>query len=389
MYDFVLSNPTQVFFGSEQRKKLAETVHSCGNKVLLVYGGGSIRRSGLYDEVTKGLHEAGVQVVDFGGVSANPRNTLVNDGARACRKEHVDVVLAIGGGSVIDCAKAIAVASCYEGDCWDLITRKAPVTGALPIVAVATVTGTGSEMNNSCVISNWEQHEKRGFSHPLLQPRAAFLDPALCYTVGAFQTACGCADILSHVLDTAYLVNGDRMEMLCQVMEAVCRTVVHYGPIAVRQPQNYEARANLMWASTWALNGFLKNGVRQLAACHAIEHELSALYDINHGLGMAILLPRWMRSMLDAEAAPCYARLGRNVFYLSPELDDKKCAALMLERLEQFLYEDLSLPSALRQAGVGEDQFANMAERICWGGELPGYRKLKPIDVENIFKMCR
>ena len=389
MYSFVLHNPTKIYFGAEQRKNLSDVVKEYGKKVLILYGGGSVKRSGLYDEVIEQLTGAGLICIPYGGIMSNPRNTQVNEAADVCKKEQIDVVLSLGGGSISDTAKAVAAATFYDGDCWDLIIRKEPVKKALPVIAVVTITGTGSEMNNSCVISNWEEKEKRGFSHPLLQPRAAFLDPELTYSVDAFHTACGCADIISHIMESSYLLRGDRMEMLCRTMEAICRTVIYYGPIAVRKPESYEARANLMWASVWALNGFLKNGIRQLASCHAIEHEVSARYDITHGLGMAILLPRWARYILDEVTAPYFACFGRNVFGVDKAASEWDAANLAIDALESFFYKDLGLPAGLDQAGVDDSQFKNMADSICWGGVLPGFKELKPADVEAIFAACR
>ena len=374
-------------FGADHRKILPSTVLAYGKKVLLVYGGNAIKTIGLYDEIVSALIGAGAKLFELSGVKSNPRHAKVDEGAKICRENNIDVILAVGGGSVIDCAKAISVTTESGSECWNIITKKVTVESAIPVITVLTVTGTGSEMNNSCVISNEDLKIKRGFSNDLLFPKVSFLDPVLTYSVSPFQTACGCADILSHVLDTAYLMPGDRMNMLCMIMEAVSKTVIKYGPIAVNEPSNYEARANLMWASTLALNGILKNGIRQPAVCHIIEHELSAYYDINHGLGMAIILPKWMKYVLDGYTAGIFAGFGRAVFDIG-DRDDIKCAEKMIEALERFLYTDLSLPSGLSSLGVPNTDFDKLGENVCWGGKVGGLKQLNPGDIVKILELC-
>ena len=387
MYDFTLSIPTRIVFSSGNREELYRSVLSYGRKVLLVYGGRSIKNIGLYDEITRKLTAANAELYELSGVVSNPRHTKVDEGALLCRDRSIDVILAVGGGSVIDCAKAISVTAGSAADCWDIITKKAIPVSAIPVITVVTITGTGTEMNNSCVITNEELKIKRGYSSSLLYPRVSFLDPELTFSVPAFQTACGCADILSHIMDTAYFMPGDRMELLRSIMEAMGRTVIKYGPIAVAEPSNYEARANLMWASALALNGILKNGIHQPAVCHIIEHELSAYYDITHGLGMAVILPRWIRYVLDGNTAGIFAGFGRAVFGLS-DSDDITCAEKTVDALERFLYSDLSLPSRLSPLGVPDTDFDQMGENVCWEGKVGGLKPLVPGDIVNILRLC-
>lgn len=387
MYNFMLNIPTRIMFGSENRNKICESILSYGKKVLLVYGGKSIKRIGIYDEITKRLNEAGVKLYELNGVVSNPRHTKVDEGARVCRENGVEVILAVGGGSVIDCAKAVSVTAGSNACCWDIITKKEVPHSAIPVVTILTVSGTGTEMNNSCVITNEELKIKRGYSNDLMYPKVSFLDPALTFSVPAFQTACGCADTLSHILDSAYFMPGDRMELLCSVMEAMCRTVIKYGRVVMEEPSDYTARANLMWASTFALNGILKNGIRQPAVCHIIEHELSAYYDITHGLGMAIILPRWMRYVLDGDNAGQFARFGKMVFDIC-ESRDMRCAEKAIDELERFLYIELALPSRLSILGVPNGDFDILAENICWGGSVGGLKQLKPKDIVKILEMC-
>lgn len=389
MAKFVFQNTTKVYFGPEQLEYLPEEVRKYGEKVLLVYGGGSVKKTGLHGRITAMLENAGVKVVDFGGVEPNPRHTTVNRGAQICREKGIEAVLAVGGGSAIDCAKVIAATVCYEGgECWDLVKHKAPVKEALPVITVLTLAATGSEMNSGGVISNMETNEKIGLHDPLLRPKVSFLDPTVTFTVNAFQTACGSFDIMSHIFDAGYFCRGEKMAMLDGVMEAVLRTVVAYAPVACREPENYEARENLMWAASWALNDFLYNGVVQRTSCHSIEHELSAFYDITHGLGLAILTPRWMEYLLDETTAPDFKKFGVNVFGLDASLSDMDGAKAAIEALKKFLFEELGLTGTLTELGIDDRDFAKMAKKACRGDVLEGYRDLTPEDVEKIYRMC-
>lgn len=388
MYQFMFQNTTKIYFGENQLEHLGEELKQFGTRVLLTYGGGSIKKIGLYDKVMEELNRAGLTVFELSGIEPNPRHTTVNKGADICKKEKIDVVLAVGGGSTIDCTKVIAAAAYYQGDSWDLVTHKAPVTKALPLFSVLTLSATGSEMDSGGVISNLDTNEKYGLLHPLLQPKVSFLNPVHTYTVNAFQTACGSADILSHVFDVFYFSFTEKMDMIDRVMEEVIKTVVKYAPIAVKEPENYEARANLMWASSWALNGFLQTGVSQAASCHAMEHELSAFYDITHGLGLAILTPRWMEYILDEFTAPQFKKFGVNVFGVDGALSDMEGAKRAIAALSDFLFKELGLQSTLSEIGIDDKNFNLMARKACGGDVLKGFKTLTPEDVENIFKMC-
>lgn len=388
MNNFVFQNTTKIYFGKDQLSHLAEEIKQYGSRVLLTYGSGSIKRIGLYDKVMNVLKEAGVTVFELSGIEPNPRHTTVNKGADICKEEGIDVLLAVGGGSTIDCTKAIAAAAYYDGDSWDLVKQKAPVTKALPILTVLTLAATGSEMDCGGVISNMDTNEKLGLVHPLLQPKVSFLDPTNTFSVSAFQTASGSADILSHILDCNYFTAGEKMDMMDRIQEEVIRTVFKFAPVAMKEPENYEARANLMWASTWALNGFLDNGIFQAPTCHMMEHELSAFYDITHGLGLAILTPRWMEYILDDATAPQFKKFGVNIFGVDGSLSDMEGAKEAINRLSDFLYKDLGLQSRLSDIGIDDSKFAVMAEKACPGGMLNSYKTLTPKDVEAIFRMC-
>jgi alcohol dehydrogenase YqhD (iron-dependent ADH family) len=389
MQDFIFQNKTKVYFGKDQLGHLGKEISRFGKKVLMVYGGGSIKKIGLYDKVMKELEKEGMIVFELGGVEPNPHHTTVNKGAKICKEESVDVLLAVGGGSTIDATKGIAAAAKYEGDdVWDLVTHKASVSETLPIVTVLTLAATGSEMDGGCVISNVETNEKFGYFGPDNHPDVSFLDPSNTFTVSAYQTASGSADIMSHVFDVAYFSKQDEMDMLIRMQEEVLKTVVKYAPVAVKTPDDYEARANLMWASSWALNDFLYDGLSQATVCHAMEHELSAFYDITHGHGLAILTPRWLTYILDEETAPRIKRFGVNVLGVDATLSLMDGAKEAIRALEEFFFNTLGLKSTLTDLGIDDRNFAAMAKKACRNDVLHGFTDLTPEDVEKIFRMC-
>lgn len=390
MNDFIFQNTTKVYFGKNQLCYLGEEIRQRGARVLMAYGGGSIKRIGLYDRIMKVLEEAGITVFELPGVEPNPRHTTVNKGACICRNEHIDAVLAVGGGSTIDCCKAVAAAAFYDGDVWDLVKGKASIANALPIFTVPTIASTGSEMDKSCVISNMETEEKIGMASNLLRPTASFLDPTNTFSVSRFQTACGGFDIMSHFFDCNYFANTEKYDLQDGVIESILRTVVKSLPVALEEPDNYQARASLMWAASWALNSFCGSGMKMAASCHGMEHELSACYDLTHGLGLAILTPRWMEFLLDRDetVAADFAKFGVNVMGCVPVSDEKKGAGAAIEALKDFLYNRLSLPSTLTAVNIDDSRFAEMAQNACKGKTINGYRVLTPADVETIYRMC-
>lgn len=389
MREFVYHIPTKVYFGNSQISHLGEELKRYGNKVLLCYGGGSIKKSGLYDYVTDSLRAAGISWFELSGIEPNPRVTSVQRGAEICRREGIDALLAVGGGSVIDCAKLVAAAAFYEGDAWDIVTRAFEPTRALPIVDISTISGTGSDMDSIGVITNAETKEKRAFSFPeLLRPEVSFLAPELTYSVGKFQTACGSADILSHVIESYFVPAGGSMYLLDTFKEGLMKTVIRYAPVAMEQPDNEEARANLQWAASWAINGFVGAMQNVSWTCHPIEHEISAVYDITHGLGLAIIIPKWMRFILDDETADRFYEYGVNVFGIDASLPRLEVAKGSIARTEDFLYHSLKLQDRLSAFGIGQENFEIMAQRACFAhGILPGYRTLRPEDVMKILEM--
>ncbi len=389
MNPFIYHIPTKVYFGEGQLAHLGKELAEYGDTVCLVYGGGSIKRSGLYQQIIEIMRAASLSWIECSGIEQNPRITSVRRGADLCKENHVNVVLAVGGGSVIDAAKNIAAAACCECDPWDFLTGKKEIVSALPIVTVLTIAATGSEMDNEAVVSNVDTKEKLFDSADALFPKVSFLDPTLTYTVNPYQTACGCADILSHIMEVYF--NTDRsFDMVEDFMEGMMRGIIKYAPIAMKYPDNYEARANLMWTASWAINGFISRGMGHSWSCHPMEHELSAFYDIVHGLGLAILITRWMEYCLKPENAWRYAKLGVNVFGLDRSIDDISLAKQTICRVKDFLYHDLNLCDTFTGVGIDERYIKTMAVNACRKGNgiINGFVKLAPEDVEAIYRMC-
>lgn len=389
MNDFIFHNPAKVYFGKSQMCHLSEELLQYGKKVLLVYGGGSIKKNGLYDTVTAAMKEHGMECFELSGVEPNPRHATVNKGAALCKENGVDVILAVGGGSTIDCAKGVAATALADtGDVWELITAGKPVEKALPLVVILTNAATGSETDIWAVISNMDTNEKNTLGGQGILPKAAFEVPEYSFTLPAYQTACGSFDIFSHVLDNFYLAGEATLDLTLRLQEAVMSAVVKYAPIAMKEPENYEARANLMWASSVALNGILDGGSVHSCACHLMEHELSAYYDITHGQGLAILTPRWLTYILDETTAPAIYRLGVTVFHVQEGLDAMTGAKEAIRAVSDFCFKTLGLKSNLSELGITEEHFKKMADHACGGKVIPEPKALTSEDIVNIYKMC-
>lgn len=384
MLNFVYSIPTEIFFGEGKIKVLGKQIKKYGNKVLLVYGGGSIKKTGLYDKITNILKENNIDFVELAGVEPNPRITSVREGVRLCRENNIDFILAVGGGSVIDCSKFIAGGYYYDGDPWDFFIGKGDVTKALPLASILTLSATGSEMNRGGVISNIETNQKLATGHPALSPKFSILDPTYTYTVPKNQTAAGAVDIMSHIFEvyftptkTAFLQN--------RMAEGLLKTVFHYGPIAFNEPENYEARANLMWASSLAINGLLSYGKDTNWSVHDMEHELSAFYDITHGVGLGILTPVWMEYILNEDTVDDIAEYGINVWNLEADKDKYKTAKEAINKTRDFI-KSLGIPMTLREVGIGEEKLEIMARQCAGGGTVGSYPPLTSEDILEIYK---
>ena len=388
MNNFIYDIPVKVYFGRDQLQHLGAELKKFGRRVLLTYGGGSIKRSGLYDRVVEELRNADLELFELSGIEPNPRIESVREGVKICKEQGIDVLLAVGGGSTIDATKFMAAGACVEHDAWEFFGAGAkPIERALPIVTILTLSATGSEMDTAGVISNPATGDKLGrLAQPLL-PKVSFLDPTLTYSVSKYQTACGAADIMSHIMEVYFNMNKDLFMLDC-FMEGMLKTVVKYAPVALADPENYEARANLMWCSSWAINGFINGGKKKAWSCHPMEHELSALYDITHGLGLAILTPRWMEYCLDESNVYRYVSFGVNVFGIDPTLEPMAIARESIKRLADFFFVELGLNSTFTEVGIKREDFRLMAEKACRYGDIKGFKTLTVQDVINIFEMC-
>lgn len=385
MNNFQFSMSTQVYFGKDEINHLPEIISQFGKRVLLTYGGGSIKRMGIYDKVKELL--ADCDIFEVSGIVPNPRIESVREGVELCKKEKVDVVLAVGGGSVIDCSKGIVAGACYEGDAWDLISGKQPIRSALPLIAIPTMAATGSECDAGAVVSDMSIHAKQSFFSPLIQPKAAILDPTYTFSVSKKQTAAGSADIFTHLLEQYFLPATNYMSDM--LVESVMKTIIRYAPVALTEPDNYEARAQLLLGSNIADNATLACG-NQLAVfgVHAMEHELSAFYDITHGVGLAILEPRWMRYVLNEKTESRFAHYGKAVWGIDEKLSDHEIAEKAIQATEDWL-RSLGIPMSLSEVGIGEEHFEDMAQHcVEHEGVAYAWIPLTKKDIVDIFKSC-
>ena len=382
MNNFALYLNTHVFFGREATSNIPQNINCYGNRVLMVYGGGSIFKNGVYEEVTTILQNGGIEYIELGGIDPNPRIASVREGAKICKENNIDVVLAVGGGSTVDCAKAIAAAACYSGDAWDLVLDKSKVTKALPIFVVLTVAATGSEMDCGAVISNPETKDKYDFDSPWMRPSCAFMDPTHTFTVPKKQTAAGTVDIMSHVLE-AYFSRAQGF-MQDRIAEALLKTCIVNGNIALDNPTDYDARANLMWASSWAINGLTSCGKGQAWSVHQIEHMLSGYYDITHGVGLAILTPVWMEYVLDESSVDKFAEYAKNVWDVDD--NDKWNAAREGIRKTRECFTSWGMPTKLSELDIDDRYFRDMAQKAAVRGLDSAYKPLFEEDIVNILK---
>ncbi|PAD34484.1 NADH-dependent alcohol dehydrogenase [Terribacillus saccharophilus] len=385
MDNFTFYNPTKLIFGKDQLDKLKEEIPAYGKKVLLVYGGGSIKRSGLYEKVLKELEEIEAEVFELSGVEPNPRVSTARKGVEICKTEGIDVLLAVGGGSVIDCTKAIAAGAKYDGDVWDIVTKKAFADDALPFGTVLTLAATGSEMNAGSVITNWETNEKYGWGSAYTFPKFSILDPQNTFTVPRDQTIYGIVDMMSHVLEH-YFHTTTNTELQDRFCESLLLTVMETGPKLLEDLENYDNRAAILYSGTMALNGVLNMGYRGDWATHNLEHAVSAVHDIPHGGGLAILFPNWMKHVLNDETAPRFKQLAVRVFGIDPTgKTDKEAALEGIDALRAF-WNSIDAPATLRDYDISEDSLELMAEKAYANGEFGGYHTLNKEDSLEIYK---
>ena len=389
MNNFTFYSPTYFAFGKGQEENTGKYVKRFGgSKVLIHYGGGSVVRSGLLDRVKKSLDAEGIAYVELGGVMPNPRSGLVYKGIVVCEKEDVDFILAVGGGSTIDSAKAIAAGACYDGDFWDYYMGK-PVEVALPIGTVLTIAAAGSEGSPDSVITKEEGMFKRGASGEGLRPKFSILNPELTQTLPAFQTAAGVTDIMAHLFER-YFTTTKEVEVTDRVIEALLLTMVHEAPRVIENPDNYEARANIMWAGMMAHNNCCGVGRAQDWASHDIEHELSAVYDCAHGAGLAVVFPAWMEYNMHHDVMR-FAKLAVRVWGCQMDYDHPEVTAKAgIAALRNFL-KSIGMPGNFAELGASENDIAHMAHTACYGngrnGHIGGFASLSEEDVANIYRL--
>ncbi len=386
MEPFVYHNPTKLIFGKGQIEKLTEEIPSHVGNILLVYGGGSIKKSGLYDQVMDKLSSMNVNVKELAGVEPNPRLSTVHKGVEMCKEHNIDFLLAVGGGSVIDATKTIAAGAKYDGDAWDLVTRKATPQDALPFGTVLTLAATGSEMNAGSVITNWETNEKYGWgAAPLTNPKFSILDPENTMTVPRDQTIYGMVDMMSHLFEQ-YFHQPTNAPVQDRMVEGVLKTVIETAPKLLENLESYEYRETIMYAGTVALNGSLQMGYRGDWASHNIEHAVSAVYDIPHAGGLAILFPNWMKHNVDHDVSR-FKQMATRVFNVSEEgKTDREVALEGIEKLREF-WTSIGAPERLADYDIDDSKLDTMIDRAMKRGPFGNFRKLEHDDVEAILKM--
>ena len=382
MQNFDYKTPTRLIFGKGVIVKLPEVMKAFGPKILLTYGGGSIKKIGLYQRVHELLRD--FEIIELPGIQPNPKyDPSVLDGVRLCKEHKVDVILSVGGGSVLDCSKAIAAGACYDGDPWDLISYKVKAQAALPIVDILTLAATGSEYDAASVISRTETNDKIGYIDPVVYPHTSILDPTYTFTVSRKQTAAGIADAMNHVMeqyfteDTTLLNDG-----FC---ESMFRSLMANGRKCIDNPEDYTARAEMMLACSYGCNGILALGNSPSGwPCHGIEHALSAYYDITHGEGLAIITPRWMWHILNDHTLPRFVKYGINVFGLDASLPEREIAEKAIDATYKF-FESIGIPMHLREVGIDDSRLDEMAHHIAVNEGLDhAYAPLSEQDIKEI-----
>ena len=392
MFNFNYYTPTKIVFGKDTQQQIGKLVKETRcSKVLIHYGGGSAERSGLLAQIRTLLDQEGVAHVELGGVVPNPRLSLVYEGIALCRKEKVDFLLAVGGGSVVDSCKAIGYGLMNEGDVWDFYEHTRQAAACMPIGVVLTIAAAGSEMSNSSVITKEEGMVKRGYNNDICRPVFAVMNPELTMTLSDYQTACGCTDILMHTMER-YFTNGGNMELTDAIAEALMRTVINHALILKDDPHNYAARAEIMWASSLSHNGLTGCGNDGGDfASHGLEHEIGGMFDVAHGAGLAAVWGSWARYVLK-DCLPRFFRFARNVMGILEEGSEEEIALKGIEAMEDF-YRQIGMPTNMKELGIEptEEQMKAMAHMcsLAAGGCKGSARKLYERDMLNIYCMAR
>ena len=389
MQNFIFQNATKIIFGKGTEELAGSEIKGLGRKVLLHYGGGSIKQSGLYDRVVLSLKQAGIEHIELGGVKPNPRLSLVREGIELCRENKVDYILAVGGGSVIDSAKGIAAGFYYGADVWDLYLRKDQVTQALPIGVVLTIPAAGSESSSGSVVTNEDGWLKRDIGYDFLRPVFAIMNPELCFTLPAYQVACGTADIMAHIMER-YFTNTRKVELTDRLCEATLSTIVGNAPKVLAKPDDYDAWAEVMWGGTIAHNDLLGTGREGDWASHQIEHEMSGMYDIAHGAGLAIVFPAWMKYVYKHDVNR-FIQFAMRVWKVEMDFANPENTALEgISRMESF-FRSIGLPIRFSDAGLDDKDFGEMAAKATGNGArtLGNFVKLSKDDIVNIYKLAK
>ena len=388
MLDFEYYTPTKVFFGKSKEKEVGKIISQYGyKKIMLQYGKGSIKASGLYDDIINALNQYEIEVVELGGVEPNPKIEFVREAVRIAKREGVELVLAVGGGSVIDAAKYTALGAVSDCDVWDFVVGKQKPSSALPVACVLTIAAAGSEMSWSAVVSDLSLNMKRGLASDLIRPLFAVCNPELTYTVSPYQTACGITDIMAHTMER-YFTPCEPTDITDQIAEGILRSVINAARVVMKEPNNYEARANIMWASSLSHNNLTGCGRINSLPVHQLEHAVSGEYDnVAHGAGLAVLFPAWAKYVYTYNI-PRFAQFARNVWAVN-EVDDKKAAEMGIESMTEF-FKSIGMPSTLREFGINLDAIDKLTDLCTFNNTrtVNSVIKLGSKEIKDIFKLC-
>lgn len=388
MQNFVYNTPTKVYFGKDTHKKVGEIVKEFGyKKIMIQYGKGSVKKNGLLDEVVSSLTENGIEFVEMGGVEPNPKLSFVRKATEVAKKEKVEFILAVGGGSSLDSSKYTAIASANEHDIWDMAMGKFPVKNALPVGVILTHSAAGSEMSNSAVITNLEENMKKGIGTEFNRCKFAICNPELTYTVGKYQTACGVVDMMTHTIER-YFTDFEDTPLTDEIAEAILRNIISAGKVAIENPTDYEARATLMWASSLSHNGLTACGRENYLVVHQIEHAVSGEFDnVAHGAGLAVLFPAWARYVYKYNVKR-FSRFAKNVWGVD-EQDEQKSALMGIKKMAEY-FASLGMPTTLKELGVPKESISRLADLTTYNKTrtIKSYIPLGNKEVEEILQDC-
>lgn len=388
MQNFIYNTPTKVFFGKDTHKQVGEIIKEYGySKIMVQYGQGSVKKSGLLDEVLTAIKEQGIQVVEMGGVEPNPKLSFVREAIKVAREQKVELILAVGGGSTLDSCKYTALGAFNEGDVWDLVFDPKKIKGALPVGVILTHSAAGSEMSSSAVITNMELNMKKGVNTEFNRCKFAICNPELTYSVGKYQTACGVVDIMSHTIERYFTVCDD-VDVTDQIAEALLRSVIKAGKVAIESPTDYEARATLMWCSSLSHNGLTGVGRVNYLAVHQLEHALSGAFDhVAHGAGLAVLFPAWAKYVYKYNPTR-FARFARNVWGVCED-DDLKASEQGIQKMAEY-FKSLGMPTTLREFGIERESIPKIAD-LCTYGQTRTINNYMPLgfkEITDILEIC-